>query len=168
MSTPAAGPRVSVALCTHDGAPFIGVQLHSILTQSRPPDEVVISDDDSRDGTEAVIRTALESFWRDNPDATVEVLLLRNSPALGVVKNFEATISACTGDLIVLSDQDDVWRPDRIERALAEFAADPKLLLVNSDAELVDEHAVRLGSTLFRALEVSAKELRDIREDRAY
>lgn len=141
------GPSVSVALCTYNGAAFLDTQLRSIRAQTRPPAEIVVSDDGSADTTVAVAETALAGF----PDARI----LRNEVALGVVRNFEQAVTATHGDLIALSDQDDVWMPDKLERMAARFADDPSLLFLHTDARLIDGVGRPAGTTLFESLEVS-------------
>jgi hypothetical protein len=94
--------------------------------------------------------------------------VLRNAPPLGVVKNFEQAIEATTGDLVALCDQDDVWRPHRIERLVAEFARHPELVLVHSNATLIEESGEPIGQSLFEALEVSDATKRAIRTGRAF
>lgn len=143
--------RVSVALCTHNGARFVGQQVQSILAQSRRPDQLVVSDDASTDDSVAIIRSLVA-------DSDVELVVLENPVALGYVANFEQALRATNGDLVALSDQDDVWHPDRIERAVALFESDAELLMVHADARLVDEHGADLGHTLFDALGVTAAE----------
>lgn len=143
--------RVSVALCTHNGARFVEQQVASILSQSRLPDQLVVSDDASTDDTVAII----ERLVGPSP---VELVVLRNEIALGYVANFEQALRATDGELVALSDQDDSWHPNRIERAVALFEGDPDLLMVHSDARLVDEHGAPLGHTLFDALGVSSGE----------
>lgn len=149
---------VSVALCTHNGVPYIDQQLASILAQTRPPQQIVLSDDASTDETVARVRQAVDDF----AGAAIELVVLENSPALGVVANFEQAVRACTGDIIVLCDQDDLWVPTRIETLLARFDAEPELLLVHSDARLVDGDGAPLGHTLFDAIAVSASEIAEI------
>ncbi len=152
-------PVVSVVLCTHNGAAFIGEQLASILAQTRIPDELVLGDDASTDGTVGLVEAALAG-------SGIRLTVLRNDPPLGVTRNFERTALAATGDLLVFSDQDDAWHPDRVARALAAFAAEPELLLVHSDARLVDGEGRPLGRTLFESMGVTAWELERIRAGR--
>ena len=94
--------KISIAMCTYNGAEFLPAQLQSILTQSRPPDEIIICDDRSTDDTQAL----LKKFATESP---IPIAVHINDHNLGSVKNFERTISLCTGDVIALSDQDDVW-----------------------------------------------------------
>src|SRR5688572_3171861 len=99
--------RLSVALCSYNGARFIHDQLSSIARQSRLPDELVICDDRSSDNTIAII----EKFAVDAP---FPVRSHVNPTNLGSTKNFELAISRCCGDFIALSDQDDIWHQDKL------------------------------------------------------
>jgi glycosyltransferase involved in cell wall biosynthesis len=144
--------RVSVALCTHNGARFIGAQLRSIFEQTLLPDEIIVSDDDSTDATlEIIKREAAE-----HPDARITLTILENSPALGVTRNFEEALSACSGDLVALSDQDDVWHPTRLEAMVSVFDSSRDVDLIFSDARLVDAENEALGETLFAGLGITA------------
>jgi glycosyltransferase involved in cell wall biosynthesis len=136
---------VSVALWTHNGSRYIGHQVASILAQSRPVDEIVVGDDASTDDTVAIVTTLAA-------EAGVPLRVLRSPEPLGITKNFERTILACSGDFIALSDQDDAWHPDRIERSLIAFDLKPTLTLIHADAVLVDAEGAPLGATLFEAL----------------
>ena len=113
-------------MCTYNGAEFLPAQLQSIITQSRPPDEIIVCDDGSTDDTQKL----LEKF---------PVSLYINDHNLGSVKNFERAISLCTGDVIALSDQDDVWRKDKLQLIEDAFNQSPSAGLVFSDAAIVDE-----------------------------
>jgi len=133
---------LSVALCTYNGSRFLFEQLQSIGSQSRPPDELIICDDRSSDSTVAIVKSfALE--------APFPVRLEVNQNNLGSTKNFELAISRCRGDVIVLSDQDDVWHKDKLaqmERVLHRF---PSVGAVFSDADVVDEQLTPMGYKLW-------------------
>ncbi len=154
--------NVSVALCTHEGSRFVKEQAESILQQTVVPDEVILSDDASSDHTVELV----ESVFAGRNDVRLRVL--RNEKPLGVVANFQQAALAATGDIIFLSDQDDRWRPEKVERMLAEFASRPQLLLLHSDALLVDEHGASLGVTLFDSLDVSDNEVSNIKSGNAF
>ncbi|MBC7761032.1 MAG: glycosyltransferase family 2 protein [Candidatus Saccharibacteria bacterium] len=149
-----AGAEVSVALCTHNGERFIAEQLASILSQSILPGQIVISDDASTDSTLAVVAETVDLFTRRHPDAAVEITIERNRVALGVAANFEQAIRSCRGELIALCDQDDLWAPDRLRRIIDEFGAHPALVLIHSDARLIDGSGRALPASLFEALEI--------------
>ncbi|WP_376765713.1 glycosyltransferase family 2 protein [Agromyces agglutinans] len=144
-------PRISVALGTHNGERFLGEQLRSILDQSHPVDEIVLSDDASRDSTIGVAEQAVAAAGDDGRPVPT-LIVLRNDSPLGVTGNFAQALQAATGDLILLCDQDDRWHVDRVADALACFATDPELQLVASDARLVDEHGAPLPHSLFDTL----------------
>jgi glycosyltransferase involved in cell wall biosynthesis len=143
-------PRVSVALGSHNGARFLGEQLASILAQARPVDEIVLSDDASTDDTVELAERLVAEHRASG--GNVELRVLRNRPARGVTANFEQALRAASGDLIALADQDDVWRPDRVSRALDAFAPRPGVQLVACDATLIDADGAELGTTLFGTL----------------
>ena len=149
---------MSVALCTHNGSKFLAEQLLSILAQRPSPIEIVLSDDASTDGTVELAISTVEDYRSDHPDVGTELVVLRNKAALGVIRNFEAAMLACRGDLIALSDQDDIWHDGRLAKAQAEFERQPELLLVHSDARLVDVDGAPIGHSLFDALEVTTVE----------
>ena len=135
--------RISVAVCTYNGADFLPAQLQSIAEQSRPPDEIVVCDDASTDETRAV----LESFANS---ATIPVSLHFADQNAGSVKNFERAIGLCSGDVIALSDQDDVWRADKLQLLEAALRQHPNAGLVFSDAEIVDQNLNALGQRMWQ------------------
>lgn len=149
---------VSVALCTHNGTQFVQEQVASILAQRPAPLELVVGDDASTDGTVALIERTYAEAQAADPEMMTRLIVIHREPALGVVRNVEATLAECSGDLIALSDQDDVWHPGRLASLAAEFDATPELLLVHSDARLVDAAGQSLGETLLGALQASASE----------
>ncbi|MCY7298876.1 MAG: glycosyltransferase family 2 protein, partial [Ilumatobacteraceae bacterium] len=143
--------NVSVALCTYNGAAYLEEQLLSIFGQTLRPHEIVVSDDGSTDETLTVLGRVVAA-WRGEG---IEVVVLRNTTALGVTANFEQALAACSGDLIALCDQDDVWWPERVECMVAEFTRRPALQMVHADARLVDAAGATLGFTLLHTLGVS-------------
>jgi glycosyltransferase involved in cell wall biosynthesis len=161
-------PTVSVALCTYNGERYVAQQVRSILEQTRPVDQLVVSDDGSRDTTVAVVEAVIEQVRAEEPARTPVVVMLRAVQPAGVVGNFERALEACTGDLIALSDQDDVWHADRIDRMLAALDRAPDVTLLHGDARLIDAEGSALGVTLFEALGVSAAERAEIAAGREF
>ena len=133
--------KISVALATYNGARFLPEQLESFLSQTVLPDEIIVSDDCSTDETVAILR---EFAAR----ADFPVKIHENPKNLGSTENFAAAIAQCSGDLIFLSDQDDVWLPGKIEKIRGEFEQNAHLGFVFTDAELVDEKLGSLGVNL--------------------
>jgi glycosyltransferase involved in cell wall biosynthesis len=136
------GVKISVAMCTYNGADFLPAQLASIVAQSIPPDEIVVCDDGSTDKT----RPLLEEFAKRS---TIPVALHFSEQHLGTVKNFERAVGLSTGDVIALSDQDDVWREDKLALIADAFRRTPTAGLVFSDAEIVDENLNPLGRRMW-------------------
>jgi len=120
--------RVSVCMATYNGRKYIKEQLESILSQISEFDEVIISDDSSSDDTLDII----ESFG-DN-----RIIVYRNC-FRNVVKNFEFAISRACGDVIFLSDQDDIWHPKKVERYLEQFRNN-NIGLVISNLQIIDKN----------------------------
>jgi len=135
--------KFSIALCTYNGSRYLPAQLDSIAAQTLLPNELVICDDCSTDET----RDVITSFAARAPFA---VRLYVNEVNLGSTKNFEQAISLCTGDIIMLSDQDDVWLPAKLERIHTIFSTAPKVGMVFTDAELVDENLSPWGAYLWQ------------------
>lgn len=101
---------ISVAMATYNGEKYIKEQLESILKQLNDDDEVIISDDGSTDNTINIIK----SF----EDKRIKVF---DGPHNGVKQNFANAIYNCTGKYIFLSDQDDVWMKNKINKILEVF-----------------------------------------------
>lgn len=160
--------RVSVALCTHNGAEFVAAQLESVLGQSLRPVEIIVSDDASMDETVAIVEATWRTWQAANPESGVNVRVLKNDTALGVTRNFEQALSACSHELIALCDQDDLWPPHRIEVMVNEFSGRPSLELLHTDARLVDATGSPLGSTLLQTLSVSAADRAAIHNGNAF
>ena len=155
------GHRISIALCTYNGAHFLEPQLESYLAQTRLADELVVCDDGSTDDTLAM----LESFAQRAP---FPVRLERNCERLGSTKNFEKAIGLCTGELIATSDQDDIWLPHKLALNEAGFDVDPKRGLVFSDAEVVDEDLRPMGYTQWQAIQLGPWQKWQVRKDEAF
>jgi hypothetical protein len=136
---------VSVALCTFNGARYLPEQLRSLTEQTSRPHEIVVVDDGSTDATVAV----LQAF---QPACDADMTVRLNDATLGTARNFERALSLCSGDILFLADQDDVWPPQKVDRMVAEFERRPGCLLVHSNARLVDAGLVDLGQSLFDRL----------------
>ena len=156
---------ISVALCTRNGARFLPAQVQSICTQDLLPREIVLSDDGSTDDSVALVRQTMAAC---GVASSVALTVFENRTPLGVTRNFEQAVRACRHELIALSDHDDVWHPGRLARMAGIFEARPELLLLHTDARLVDEELRSLGSTLFQALEVQPGELEAIARGDAF
>lgn len=102
---------VSVVLCTYNGEKYIREQLESIIHQTYSVYELIIQDDCSTDRTPAICQTYAQT--RDF------IHFISNPQRLGFNENFRTAVLKATGDYIALSDQDDVWYPDKIGKQVA-------------------------------------------------
>jgi cellulose synthase/poly-beta-1,6-N-acetylglucosamine synthase-like glycosyltransferase len=150
--------RTSIVLCTYNGIAHLEEQLGSLLSQTRPPDEVVIGDDGSTDGTWSM----LLDFARACGSRGISIRLKQQPRNLGFVANFSDMLRQATGDLLFLCDQDDVWRADKLATMVPRFVKEPKLALLASDARLVDADGRCMGATVFQAIGVTVTEIRSI------
>lgn len=140
--------RVSVALCTYEGQRFIGEQIASILTQTRPVDEIVLGDDSPSEKTLTIVTQMLEGL-------DIDLVIRRHQPGLGVRANFSDAISATTGDVVFLCDQDDVWERDKVEKLVSAL---DEVELVHTDATLIDAQGNCCGPSLLAELRASSWE----------
>lgn len=101
--------KISVAIAAYNGEKYIYKQLQSICEQTIKPDEIVISDDNSTDGTVDIIKNFKEKYF------DIEFKIIRNNSGKGFAKNFINAILNTSGDFIFLSDQDDIWNLNKIE-----------------------------------------------------
>jgi glycosyltransferase involved in cell wall biosynthesis len=134
--------RVSVAMCTYNGARFLPEQLKSIAAQTKPPDELVICDDRSTDDTADIVRAFAAT-------APFRVSFTVNDVRLGTPANFARAISLCQFELIALCDQDDVWQARKLDRLSGFLFANQGIGAVFSDAELIDADSAPLEGTLW-------------------
>lgn len=121
----------SVAVCTYNGAKYVEEQLISILNQELPVSEIVICDDGSKDDTLTIVQRIADN----HPE--VNWVVNQNSPNLGVTRNFEKAIRLCTGDIVFLADQDDVWHKNKTRIINNYFEANSDKNVVFTDANLI-------------------------------
>lgn len=100
--------KISIAMAAYNGAKYIQEQLDSFAAQTQLPDELVVCDDASSDETIAILTRFAQA-------APFNVIVVRNEQNLGFAKNFGKALSLCSGDYIFLSDQDDIWFPNKLE-----------------------------------------------------
>lgn len=96
---------ISIAMTTYNGEKYLREQIDSILNQSYKDFELIICDDCSTDSTVQIIKSYTDS----------RITLFINDTNLGFKKNFEKAIKLCSGDYIALSDQDDIWKNNKLE-----------------------------------------------------
>ena len=132
-----ASQLVSIALCTYNGARYLGEQLDTLINQTHPDCEIIISDDCSTDETADILKLYASKY--------PHIKLYFNDENLGYTKNFERAISLCTGEYIALCDQDDVWDKNKISIMLGHIGDNA---LAYHDSAFIDEK----GNLLSRKL----------------
>jgi glycosyltransferase involved in cell wall biosynthesis len=124
--------KVSVCLAAYNGAPYVRRQVESILPQLAADDEIIIVDDASRDDTVQVIESI-----RDE-----RIQLIRHTSNAGIATTFRDAMLRATGDVIFLSDQDDLWLDGKVQAVLARIEAGSHLVVhdavVVRDGKVVD------------------------------
>ena len=145
--------KVSVAMCTYNGEAFLKEQLESILTQTIYPNELIVCDDCSKDST-------LEILYAFKNICNFPVTIIVNKKNIGINKNFENAIAHCSGEVIALADQDDIWLPTKIEEIICVFQDNPNCGYVFSNADLIDANGESLGRDLWYSIKFTQNRYR--------
>lgn len=124
--------KISVAMCTYNGEKFIEKQLDSILDQTMKVDEIIICDDCSKDNTINIVKKYKEK-------AEIKIKIISNKNNLGVTKNFMNAFKNCTGEIIFLCDQDDIWDKDKVKIIVDKFNENSQINMIGTDALLIDK-----------------------------
>ena len=134
--------KISVAFIVYNGAKYMRTQLDSILAQTHGVDEIIICDDASSDNTKEI----LEEYKNKHPNL---FFLHYNNKNLGPTKNIEKAIQTCTGNIILLADQDDYWETNKVETIIKWFEANPTMngvftngTIMNSNEKLDNKYAL--------------------------
>ena len=131
-------PRVSVVMCTYNGAEFIPAQLDSILAQTYPIHEIIIQDDQSTDNTPEILKEYAAL------DRRIKVFTVPEKRDIN--HNFITAIDRAQGDLIAWSDQDDVWLPEKVERLVNTLLADDLWISFHLTQPFVGDCPEKIGS----------------------
>jgi len=124
--------KTSVAICTYNGELFLKKQIDSILSQTRSVDEIIVCDDRSTDATVDILNSYKEKY----PNL---FHIYINEKNLRSVKNFEKALSLCNNEIIFLSDQDDIWVDNKVEKYLSHFDKNPEISVIASNGFGIDE-----------------------------
>lgn len=117
--------NISVALATFNGERFIKEQLESIIPQLINGDEIIISDDGSTDSTVDIIKRYSQKY------SYIKVYHNDKSNK-GVIGNFENALKRCKNTYIFLSDQDDIWLPNKVEVIINSFNVENATLVLHN------------------------------------
>ena len=130
--------KKSVCIATFNGSKYVRYQIESILPQLSEDDEIIISDNLSTDDTIEIINNI--------NDPRIKIYTCQEK---GVVKNFENAIKHATGKIIFLSDQDDIWKENKVESIISTFKSNPKITLIFSNAEYLSDNVDQNESLFF-------------------
>ncbi|MBO7490598.1 MAG: glycosyltransferase [Bacteroidales bacterium] len=151
---------ISVALCTYNGEQYINEQLESIVNQTILVDEIVVCDDGSTDNTIQVVQT----FATQHQNISFKIII--NNINIGVRRNFEKALKLCEGEIKFLSDQDDIWMPNKAETVIEYFRKNPDKNIVMTNAVLIDENnKILTDKTLFDCVGLTKKILSEATND---
>ena len=123
--------KVSVALIVYNGANYVQTQLNSILDQTHKVDEIIIVEDASTDNTKEI----LLAYSKQNSGL---FFINHNPENIGSYKSIEKAIKLCTGDIILLADQDDYWEINKVATLVKWFEANPSMNGVFTNGYLMD------------------------------
>jgi len=132
-------PSISVCMAAFNGEAYIRQQLQSILSQLSDRDEVIVVDDASSDRTCDIVEGLHD----------LRVRLERHASNVGVLRTFEDAICLANGEIVFLSDQDDLWAPQKVSSVLHAFAIHPEAEIVVSDAALIDDNDAPIGASYY-------------------
>lgn len=144
-------------MCTYNGERHLQAQLDSVVQQSQLPNELVVADDGSSDATLAILERFAET-------APFPVHFTGDRSNVGVTHNFERALRACTGDIVVLSDQDDIWHRDRIATLVQALRDQPSAGYAFSDADVFDGAGPPVADTLWQRIGFNAARRREYRD----
>lgn len=128
---------ISVAMATYNGEKFLREQLDSILNQTYKDIELIVCDDCSTDSTWSILQEYQQKDKR--------IRCYKNEKNLGFKKNFGKAISLCNGEFIALSDQDDIWIPEKLEESIKYIN---EYDMTCSNASLIDKNNLPLNLTM--------------------
>ena len=129
-------PLVTIGMPTYNGARFLAQSLESLLSQDYPNWELVISDNCSTDGTEAIARAYAERIAR--------IRYVRQETNLGASANFNCVLGLADGTYFMWAADHDLWEPTLISRCVAALEAEPAAVLAYPQSLLVDENGVAI------------------------
>ncbi len=132
--------KISVGMTTYNSRAFLREQIESIFHQTMLPDEIVVCDDCSNDGTMQL----LEELQRES---LIPFRIIKNESNMGWVRNFEKCFKLCDGDIIIPCDADDVWVPTKVQKIAQAFDSG-NVSYVYHDADIIDEQGVVRGKNI--------------------
>ena len=153
-------PTAAVLLATYNGEKFLTQQLDSILSQTYENIKIYISDDKSSDSTAEILASYQKKFPK-------KVFYSINENNVGYVKNFEKLLNNCNEEYMALSDQDDIWMPEKLELQMQEMlsledAYNDGACLIHSDLFMIDVNEMLIQKSYFQYRGYAIKPEKDL------
>lgn len=139
--------QTQILLACYNGRSYLDAQIRSVLAQSEPDWQLLMRDDGSFDGTNAILRA-----WTQK-DARL-CLLADHKATGGAMANFRLLAAASTAPYVMFCDQDDIWHPDKLQKTQRKMRAMERQLgadtpiLVHSDLRVVDQDGREIAPSM--------------------
>lgn len=137
--------KISIVLATCNGEKYLQEQLQSLLEQTRLPDELIIGDDASEDGTMEIVQEFLKY-------APFKTSVVRNQKRLGYMQNFSSVATRASGDILAFCDQDDIWRSNKLAILEQHFQDNSRVSCVIHDIAIMDANGDVSTPSLIREM----------------
>lgn len=134
---------ISICLATYNGEKFIRKQMECFYHQTVKPDEVIICDDGSCDNTVNIINEFINEYQLKD-----KWILYQNSSNKGYPANFYYCMSLAKGDIVFLSDQDDIWSLDKLQKMAACLESNPQINVLSCKMGLIDENESKINTLI--------------------
>lgn len=133
-------PKVSIIMLSYNYGRYLANAIESILNQSYPDYELIIIDDGSTDGSDAIIRDYASKDGR--------IKFLINPKNMGIASSFNSGLDKCTGEYIGYISSDDIWETNRLEAGVSVLDSSPDVHYVYSNLSIIDENGMFTGETV--------------------
>src|SRR5215813_2949226 len=128
--------KISTVITLYNLEKYIDDAIQSVLRQSRQPDEIIVVDDCSTDGSADIVAKHGH-----------RVIYIKQENNIGALRNSLSGLKAATGDIVAFLDGDDIWMPEKLEAIEKEFLQDEAVVLVSHDFIEVDENLQELNTS---------------------
>lgn len=126
-------PLVTAVVPSYNHARYVGATIESLLRQTRPPDELLVVDDGSQDGTIEVLRSFGDRIaWTTGPNR-------------GVGATYNEGIARARGEILAFVESDDLVEPTYLEETLAHLERHPALAWISTARRIIDEQGRPTG-----------------------
>jgi glycosyltransferase involved in cell wall biosynthesis len=152
--------KLDILLSVYNGSEFLAAQIDSLLNQTYKDIQISIRDDGSLDKSLDIINSYITNY----PDKIC--LLADNSGNVGVIKSFERLLASSNADYMMFCDQDDIWLPEKVQRAVVLMHEQEKIfsdkpIIICSDLSVVDRNLNIISDSFWKRLKLDPSILND-------